>query len=536
MRLSCAVLFCALAFPAAASADVVVTNEGLAITVQGDGSANHVTTSRTDDPPFPRTEHVLIKVTAGGPLIDSSELCEPADGGLRCTDPAPGEGERLDVAVKGDAGDDHLTDTAAWTTPPVLRPYGQDYPAVDVRLLGEAGDDDVRGVSHTVPTGGEGNDRVEGWFGLGNPGGAGDDVLVGTQADRSSKFPFNRWGQEPGNDLYVTTPSDMFFFDEGPITVSLDAQANDGRPGERDNIGNQAQMIFGSPQADLIDLTMGQVRGVRGYGKDGDDVVLGSAMHDFLDGGAGVDRIDGGGGDDELAAGDTDDVGGGAGRDQLYASGAALGYEISLDGLANDGVRGAATNNVRPDVEVIHGSDGPDRLVGADGAQELRGNGGDDELVGGEGPDLLYGGDGADQLRGRDAGWDLLDCGDGNDPSAEGDEGDHVVGCELSALAPLPDRRAPFLGINSVRRRSTGMRVQTYSDEKVALTAALRVGKRVLSRRSLASALGSRAFLLRLSAADRRRLRRARTTTVTVVATDAAGNATTRTRRIRLKR
>ena len=542
MRLPFAVLFCALAFPAVASADVVVTSQGLGVTVQGDGAANHVTTSRTDDPPFPQTEHVLIEVTAGGPLVDSSELCEPADGGLRCTDPQPGDDERLDVNVHGAGGEDHLTDTASWITYPITRPPGSPLPGVHVDLYGEAGNDDVRGNAFTNSWGGDGDDRVEGWFGPNQPGGPGNDVLVGSQPDGNSKFPFNRWGQEPGADLYVTRPNDHFEFDEGPVNVTFDAQPNDGRPGEGDNVGNQAHFVWGSRLADVIDLRQALTSRHQISGLEGDDVVFGSAGSDQIGGGLGADRIDAAGGDDSMVFGDSDDFSGGPGRDSISMSPyryqwpeTGPGLEISLDGVANDGERGALTNNIRADVEVIYGTDGPDRLVGVDGAQEIHGGGGNDELVGGEGPDLLHGGAGADQLRGRDGGWDLIDCGDDADPAAEGDEGDHLVGCELSSLAPLPDRRAPFLGINSVRRRTSGMRVQTYSDEKVALAAELRAGKRVVSRRSLASALGSRAFLLRLSSADRRRLRRARTATVTVTATDAAGNATTRTRRIRLK-
>jgi Ca2+-binding RTX toxin-like protein len=532
MRLPFAVLLCALALPATASAEVVVTNDGLAVTVQGDGAANHITTSGSHG-----VQQVLI--TAQG-LVDSSDLCEPADGGIRCTDPDPGNDEKLVLTVNGGAGDDHLTDTASWITYPITRPPGSPLPGVSVLLRGDEGDDDVRGVSYTDSRGGEGNDRVEGWFKLVQAGGPGDDLIVGTQVDGNSKLAFNHWVQEPGADTYVTTPLDFFVFADGPVNVSLDAQPNDGRAGEGDNIGNQAQVVLGSPQDDVLDLTMAQ-RSVQADGGAGNDRITGGAWPDDLSGGPGADRVEGGGGEDELSIGDADDVYGGAGRDTLWTVARSSfyggpGFEVSLDGVANDGERGAATSNVHPDVEVIYGSSKADRLVGAAEGQELHGGEGDDELVGGDGPDLLYGGEGADQLRGRDGGWDLLDCGDGNDPSAEGDDGDHVAGCELFALAPLPDRRTPFLGINSARRRSTGVRVQTFSDEKTALNAELRVGRRLLSRRALVSAQGTRAFLLRLSAANRRRLRRATVMTVTVRATDAAGNATTRTRRIRLRR
>jgi hypothetical protein len=524
-------LLCALAFPGWASADVVVTNDGLAVTVQGDGAANHITTSGSQG-----VQQVLI--TAQG-LVDSSDLCEPADGGLRCTDPNPEDNAKLELTVHGAGGDDELTDTASWITYPITRPYGSPLPGVNVLLHGQAGNDDVRGISYTRSWGGDGNDRVEGWFGPSQPGGAGDDVLVGSKVDGNSKFAFNTWGQEPGADVYVTRSNDHFEFDDGPVTVSFDAQPNDGRPGEGDNVGNQAGMVWGSVQGDLFDFRNAQ-GGVWVAGLEGDDAIYGSAWPDTLVGGPGIDRIDAAGGDDVLGLGESDHVFGGAGRDEIYVpriSGRyeGPGFDISLDGLANDGERGSATSNVGDDIEIIHGSDGNDRLVGGAGAQELHGLDGDDEIAGGAGPDLLYGDAGADQLRGRDAGWDLLDCGDGADPAAEGDEGDHLANCELFALAPLPpatDTRAPFVGIKSAVRGRRSVRIRALVDERGVLRAEIRSGGRRVGRATFDIVAGVQRFSVRL----RRGARVGRTLTITLRATDAAGNATTRTRRIRLRR
>ncbi len=112
----------------------------------------------------------------------------------------------------------------------------------------------------------------------------------------------------------------------------------------------------------------------------GNDVVIGHAGPNSIQGGAGDDMVFGLGGNDTLT--------GGAGAD------------------------------------IIEGGDGNDMLVGGfntsfgpqpgDGADILRGGAGNDVIRGGDGDDQLFGDDGDDNLRG-DAGSDLLDGGNGND-------------------------------------------------------------------------------------------------------------------------
>jgi Ca2+-binding RTX toxin-like protein len=93
------------------------------------------------------------------------------------------------------------------------------------------------------------------------------------------------------------------------VNVTLDGQANDGVPGEDDNIATNT---------------------VRVDGTDFDDTLTGSATGQTLDGGDGNDTIDGGAGDDDVSGGPGNDVlTGGAGSDYVFGdSGGNTGDDI----------------------------------------------------------------------------------------------------------------------------------------------------------------------------------------------------------------
>jgi hypothetical protein len=81
--------------------------------------------------------------------------------------------------------------------------------------------------------------------------------------------------------------TDAVTYAGGPaVVVTLDDLANDGPPGEHDNV-----------QTDIEDV----------YGSDGPDTLIGSAAANVLDGGAGDDTIAGAGGRDNLYGGPGDD-------------------------------------------------------------------------------------------------------------------------------------------------------------------------------------------------------------------------------------
>lgn len=514
MRLLLALLVCAAAAPAA-SADIVVTApEGRHVVVTGTDGADRIRTSLLD------SDTLVVATEDGQTVRDEADGCEPAGATVTCELTGPNFID-MQFDVDGGGGNDRLADSAGWLAGGV---------SIKMRLNGDAGDDLLSGNHSSVLNGGEGTDRIEGAGGTGGPG---DDTLVYAA---SAKSP--RYGQEPGADTYVLTDSVIVQFDEGPVSVSFDGVADDGRAGEGDDYRGAVQFILGSPGADRFDLT-GETTGfTRVDGREGDDQIRGHAGTDTLQGGPGSDRIDGAGGDDFLEVGEQDDVRGGAGRDELATAApgdlSTRGFEVSLDGIPDDGPRGAPTSNVHADVEVVRGGNGPDRLLGASEAQELIGLGGDDVIDGAAGPDLLRGGDGADILRARDGGWDLVDCGDGSDSAADADLGDQIEGCELLVQPPVAvrDTQAPFLKVAALSRRGRRVRVRAYVDEPGVLRAEVRSGRRRVGRATLDVVGGTHRFTIRL----RRGVRLARTLRVTLTATDPAGNSTKRTRRQKLKR
>jgi Ca2+-binding RTX toxin-like protein len=148
---------------------------------------------------------------------------------------------------------------------------------------------------------------------------------------------------------------------------------------------NTEVQVFGLAGNDQIFLT-GLLRHVLVDGGSGNDLIdargvtssqttldlRGGSENDILIGGAGNDLLDGGSGNDLLL--------GGAGNDTLKGRD---GNDILLGGLGND---------------VLEGGDGNDILLGGSGNDTLRG---------GEDNDLLIGGPGDDSLRGDD-GWDIV--------------------------------------------------------------------------------------------------------------------------------
>jgi len=155
-------------------------------------------------------------------------------------------------------------------------------------------------------------------------------------------------------------------------------------------------------------------------GGDGDDNLSGSPGSDNLDGSEGNDTLSGGDGDDDLddghgtfTTGGNDLLIGGNGRDSATGNTRELPTNISIDGVANDGVPslGEADNY---DVEEFDGSTEDDTLVGDGGANGVQARDGNDTVLGGGGSDTLAGGEGDDQMD-PGLGVDDVRCGAGFD-------------------------------------------------------------------------------------------------------------------------
>jgi hypothetical protein len=187
----------------------------------------------------------------------------------------------------------------------------------DNPLTGNGGDDVIRGgIGSDLLTGDDGNDYLD--------GGAGDDYLEGVS-----------WVEEAvthGRDTYVGGGGSDRLTYEGrteDLSLSPDGVANDGAPGEGDNIGSDIATIVGGHGSDVMTGNAGANAFVGG---EGNDVLTGGPGDDQLAGGPGADRLSGDAGQDVLGGDSGDDLlVGGEGIDRFWGddTGACLAYSCS---------------------------------------------------------------------------------------------------------------------------------------------------------------------------------------------------------------
>jgi Ca2+-binding RTX toxin-like protein len=381
-----------------------------------------------------------------------------------------GDGEALEndtVAadveqVLGGSGDDALTGGPATT----LLDGGAGADTLTGGPLAERLD---AGDGNDVVAGGDGNDTLDGGAGDDRlDGGAGDDTLQGAGLGADALAG----GDGRDTITYATRTA--------PLTLTPDGVPDDGEAGEGDSIAGDvetliggagddrfaqtpgAQSLRGGPGTDLMDYSAapaGVTVSLDGAADDGtpgegDDVremerVEGSAFDDVLTGGPGAETLSGNAGDDRLDGGAGPDVllGGAGFNDRADYSARTGGVNVTLDGVADDG-EGGEGDLVADDVEevagglgddALTGTDGPNVLSGGPGADLIDGAGGDDVLSGGVGNDVLTGGPGADLIGAFDGGGtDVVTC-DGSD-IASADARDQTAGC---ALVVRQNRRGP---------------------------------------------------------------------------------------------
>ena len=269
--------------------------------------------------------------------------------------------------------------------------------AVKSVAVNAGGGDDVVNTSAvnkpTVLNGGTGNDRLtSGPAADALNGGDGNDVLDGgTGAD------FLSGGAGQDTATYASRTAG--------VTVSLDNVANDGAPGEKDDVRSDVENLTGGSGDDTF---TGDKDSNTLIGNGGNDKLFGGDGADVLDGGTGADQLYGQNGDDFLDGGTGTDYlsGGGGTADTVAYATRTKAVTVSLDGVANDGEAGE-NDFVNSDVEGIIGGAGNDTLTGNAGANVIFGGAGNDVIYGGDGADTLFGGAGADRLYGQ-GGTDVL--------------------------------------------------------------------------------------------------------------------------------
>jgi len=216
--------------------------------------------------------------------------------------------DSIPVTIDGKGGDDRIKDA---------------YDSSAGRVLsGGAGNDELTGYAgNDTLDGGDGNDKLDG--GLGNDtvlGGNGDDAVDGDGYE------------DPGSDVIDGGAGYDYFEGWGQpeqlqrqptVTLTLDGAANDGRPGENDNVTNvedfQMYVVGSFTGSDGPDTFVIYNPGNSGpstlIGRGGDDELVGHDFDDTVDGGAGNDKVEGGLGNDTVT--------GGPGRDTIYGDATA---------------------------------------------------------------------------------------------------------------------------------------------------------------------------------------------------------------------
>ncbi|MGB7159426.1 MAG: calcium-binding protein, partial [Tepidisphaeraceae bacterium] len=342
-------------------------------------------------------------------------------------------------------------------------PPADDQPTYSFRLEGRGGDDrfdDGLSDGHNFGTvtllGGDGNDRFgddeygsELFFGE-----AGDDLV----SLKNHAYSFDYDGGTGTDTVEFIGPSIREVSDLRDFIDFENAKASGG-----------SQPVIGTDGPNLIDAR--GVNGIRVYGLDGDDTVLGGIgdnlieggegndslsdgeHNDTLDGGPGIDTLDGGPGDDVLLNGEVNDRRFGITNFTLFGDGtdgndvftlvrsSFDNVVLTINGIANsfdmddfNTVRlfgsggddqitiGDGIHNV-----IMHGDAGNDRLTDGNGNNFLYGDGGDDTLVSGLGNDFLLGGTGRDtaDFTARTANL-VIDQNDSGNADGQAGENDHV--------------------------------------------------------------------------------------------------------------
>src|SRR3954451_7953353 len=237
----------------------------------------------------------------------------------------------------------------------------------DDSIVGRSGDDTVNGGDdndtiqgnngNDALSGGDGNDRFFGGSGddtihgdAGNDtllgqddtdtlfGDAGDDTLTGEGGNDSLDGGADNDSMDGGAGTDTDTGGDgtdivTYIQSSAAVTVTLDGNANDGTPGENENVGG-VEAVQGSNYNDSL------------TGDGGPNTLYGYYGDDTLRGGGGNDVLNGEFGDDSFAAepgADTYNGGGDAGDTLSYAARNAV-VTVTQDGNANDGGPGENDN------------------------------------------------------------------------------------------------------------------------------------------------------------------------------------------------
>jgi Ca2+-binding RTX toxin-like protein len=340
-----------IAAPGALASTVTVSGDTLRVTETGD-----------------EVNKILVHFDSGGNLYSVNDAeatltvagtCAAVGDGHTAICPAAGINT---ISVDTDARDDSIT----------LDPTVPD--SVTEHLAGGSGNDTVSGAGGSGTVMGEGgNDSVNGHGTV--DGGSGNDTVTGTSAVENIRGGGGRdllnGGAGP-DDIAGGSGTDTLVYPDRSRAIGVSIGAGNGddggiedlASGKRDTVHGDVEVLFGTPQ---------------------DDVLAGDSSSETLVGGAGDDTLGGNRGGDTL---------------------------LGLEG--NDLLFGGSGS------DVLRGWLGNDREFGGPDGDRVSGGPGNDLIVGNFGSDILKGKSGIDFLKARDGTRDVkIKCGPG-DNRAEG--------------------------------------------------------------------------------------------------------------------
>ena len=303
--------------PAIASAGSIAYQGDALVIAAAPGEANGIT--------FGGEQEGRLSISDSNPYSFPADRCAQLDVGYAIQCDVPG-------SIRADLGD------------------GNDFVVVDhmvqgnpaVELLGGAGNDNLKAIdgnTRLTLDGGPGADvlRSEGGNDVlrGGPdgdeliGGAGSDVLEGGDGD--DKLSGDVCGA-PGADVLdggagfdsLTDWGDCGpGSDQRPVTVTVNGIADDGRPGESDDVRDLDSLQLYVP-ATVIGTDGGETVEIYAAADREPSAIQGRGGADDLRSGSGRETIDGGAGDDRIEGGFNHDVlTGGPGRDVIYGDSTA---------------------------------------------------------------------------------------------------------------------------------------------------------------------------------------------------------------------
>jgi hypothetical protein len=392
-------------------------------------------------------------------------------------------------------------------------------------------------IAAAILLGGTGNDKI---FGGANPdiidGEAGDDALIGEAGDdvieggegddvigAATQLGDVSESYHPGADTMTGGPgfdtvayANRFIGVAGSVKVTFDATANDGRPDEKDDVGDDVEAVQGTNQADTL-IADDQPRALHGNG--GADTITGGPMADTLTGGDGIDVIDGAAGDDSIdGKGDADKLTGGAGKDTLLGDGGCSQGLNCFDGNDQFNVRDGEADSV-----TCQG--GADTVVG-DKIDVLDFTCESTDLAGGD-----AGGGGSTGGGGTTTG------GGGTTTTTTGGGGGTTTPAAPTLSAPAKVKATRLgRGIKIVVKGSTLASLKATLSAPAKLLRRLRLKAPIGSASGLLGSAGSTTLTVKLSRKARRAARKLKGATLTlkVVLTDEKGARTTLTARVKV--